>query len=71
MAVKEWKVQVRLEKDGSAKVFTMVLSDHGSLFADVDTVTGPETAADIVKNHLASAEKVFQTQLTMDQGKTS
>ena len=64
MYVQQWKVQIRLERDGTRRVLTQALSKAGEVFTDIDVF---ENAAELtfnVNNHLASAEKVFEARLT-------
>jgi hypothetical protein len=44
-----------------------VLSKSGDFFVDEDLCDNRDEVAFIVQNHLASAEKTFQTQLMLKQ----
>jgi hypothetical protein len=67
METKMWKIQMRLGKDRDVRISTRVLSKSGDFFVDEDLCDNRDEVAFIVQNHLASAEKTFQTQLMLKQ----
>lgn len=57
------KVQIRRDSDGDFEAITLVRTPSGELLQFVDSLTGPEPTAEVIKNHLDSAEKIYQAQI--------